>query len=155
MRQRTLALVLAALALYPVAVGLPVMTLTQLGHRHETGIIQGGIELMTGGNVAIGMLVIICSVVLPLGKLATLLVLSGDAALHPARQVRLHRLIEFTGRWGMLDVLLVAVLVAAVKLGDIVAVSPGPGAVAFALCVGLSLAASASFEPHLLWSDAR
>ncbi|MCA9283666.1 MAG: paraquat-inducible protein A [Phycisphaerales bacterium] len=153
MRHRTMALALAALALYPVAIGLPVMTLTQLGHAHQTGIVQGGIDLLTSGNIAIGLLVLVCSVLLPLGKLGALLVLAGDVALHPVRQAWIHRVVEWTGRWGMLDVLLVAILVAAVKLGDVVEVSLGPGALAFAACVALSLAASAAFDPHLLWSE--
>ncbi len=59
---------------------------------------------------------------------------------------------EWTGRWGMLDVLLVAILVAALKIGNVVSVTPGLGAVAFTGCVVLSLLATASFDPHQLWA---
>jgi paraquat-inducible protein A len=62
-----------------------------------------------------------------------------------------YRAIEAAGRWGMIDVLLVAVTIAAVKLGDLVVVTPGPGVVAFGACVVLSLAASAVFNPHAIW----
>jgi paraquat-inducible protein A len=60
-------------------------------------------------------------------------------------------MVEFLGRWGMVDVLLVAVLVAVVKLGDLVTVTPGPGVLAFGSVVVLSLLASAAFDPHALW----
>jgi len=62
-----------------------------------------------------------------------------------------YRLVEWTGRWGMLDVLLVAILVAVLKLGDLMTVSAGPGLLAFTACVTLSLFAAASFDPHGLW----
>ncbi len=64
---------------------------------------------------------------------------------------RTYRVIEWAGRWGMLDVLLIALLVAWIKIGDLVEVSPGPGALTFTLCVLLSLLASAHFDPHALW----
>ena len=62
-------------------------------------------------------------------------------------------MIEFIGRWGMVDVLLVAVLVAVVKLGDLVEVTPGPGVVVFGGVVILSLIASAMFDPHAIWEE--
>ena len=62
-----------------------------------------------------------------------------------------YRLVEWTGRWGMLDVLLVAILVAALKLGDVMDVTPGPAAAAFAVCVVLSLLATALFDPRSVW----
>jgi paraquat-inducible protein A len=64
---------------------------------------------------------------------------------------RTWRAVELVGRWGMLDVLLAAVLVAILKLGDLVTVEVGPGLFAFTACVGLSLLASAFFDPHALW----
>jgi len=66
-----------------------------------------------------------------------------------------YKLVEHSGRWGMLDVLLVAVLVAALKLGDLVAVEPGPGATVFATFVVMSLIASATFDNHALWRSRR
>ena len=97
-------------------------------------------------------MVIICSVVIPLVKLAGLLALSLDQPLlHRAHRARIHRFIEVAGRWGMIDVLLVALLVAALKLGDVVDLTPGPGVTAFTACVGLSLLASACFDPHSIW----
>lgn len=149
---RTAALATAALILYPVAVGVPMLRIEKFGHYNETGIIGGAITLLTGGHALIGLIVLLCSVILPLGKLTGLLVLSTGRFLRQTRhRAMTYHLVEWTGRWGMLDVLLVAILVAALKLGDMVDVSAGPAALAFTAVVVLSLLSAASFDPHALW----
>ena len=150
----TAAFALAALILYPVAVTLPILRVQQLGNASATSIIDGVITLLADGEILVGLIVLLCSVILPLGKLFALLTMSlfGRRIAHSHRALT-HRVIEFTGRWGMLDVLAVAVLVAALKLGNMMDVTPGPAAFTFCLCVLLSLLASASFDPHSVWDD--
>lgn len=148
------ALALAALILYPLGVALPVLRLEKLGHVHETSILSGSLSLLTHGQIVIGLAVIICSVVIPLLKLAGLLVLCSEKTLLATHhQARIYRWIEIAGRWGMMDVLLVALTVAAVKLGDLVEVTAGPGVIAFTACVTLSLLASGAFNPHAIWQE--
>ena len=138
--------------LYPIAMTLPIMTLTELGHTQETTIWAGMVSLLAAGQLAVGLVVLFCSVVAPLFKLGAILALSaGEMLLASRHRAITYRLVEFLGRWGMLDVVLIAVLVAAVKLGDLVAVSAGPGLLAFAMVVILSLVSSACFDPHGLW----
>ncbi len=152
---RTAAFACAALVLYPAAMLLPVMRIEQFGHAQATSILGGTIDLLAHGHVGIGLVILICSVVVPIAKLMTLLTLTGmPGALRHHHRALAHHLLEWTGRWGMLDVLAVAVVVAALKLGDMVEVTPGSGAVAFAGVVALSLLASASFNPHLAWERA-
>ncbi len=98
-------------------------------------------------------MVLLCSVVVPVMKLAALLMLSTQRGLGERHRALTYRLVEWTGRWGMLDVLLVAVLVAVLKLGDLMTVSVGPGLLAFTACVTLSLAAAASFDPFDMWES--
>ncbi len=149
---RTAALALAALILYPLAMMLPVMEVEQLGHVHSATIWSGVIALINEGQVAIGVIVLVCSVVIPLLKLLGLFALTaGNLVLSRRRRALTYRLVEWTGRWGMVDVLLVALLVAIVKLGDWVDVHPGPGAIAFSAVVVLSLLASASFDRTVIW----
>lgn len=148
------AVALAALVIYPLGIGLPVLSLQQLGHVHETSIWAGSISLLSHGQLFVGLVVLICSVVIPLLKLAGLFVLTaGWPRLQRANQARVYRWIELLGRWGMIDVLLVALTVAAVKLGDLVTVTPGPGVLAFTVCVALSLLASLIFDPHSIWQQ--
>ncbi len=148
----TVALALAALILYPPAVTLPMLTIEKFGYHHESSILEGISTLISSGQLLVGIIVLLCSVVFPLGKLLALLVLSagGMAMRHKHRALTYH-IVEWTGRWGMLDVLLVALLVAALKIGDLVEVSAGPAALAFTCVVVLSLLATAVFDPHSLW----
>ena len=151
---RTAAVSLAALILYPLAVTLPILRVSKLGHQHETGILEGTARLLADGQLAVGLVVLVCSVLLPLMKLVSLLLLSsGKAFLGRRHRAFTYQVVEWTGRFGMLDVLLVALLVAVLKLGDVVTVSAGPGVLAFAACVLLSLVASALFNPHDLWEE--
>jgi paraquat-inducible protein A len=156
----SVAAALAALALYPLAVGLPVMSIERFGHAQSSSIAGGTLAMLAHGQYAVGLAVAVCSLVFPLGKLVGLCLLgSAPWRLRSSQaRARLWHAIEFVGRWGTLDVLLVAVLVAVLKLGDLVAVEPGPGVSAFGAMVALSLAASALFDPHAMWTrgdDAR
>lgn len=148
------ALALAALVIYPVALTLPVMTITRLGHATEASIWSGMVGLLAEGHLGVGLAVLFFSVIAPVGKLGALFLLcAGPRQLAAHHRANTHRLVEFIGRWGMVDVLLVAVLVAVVKLGDLVTVTPGPGVIAFGGVVVLSLLASAAFDPRAVWED--
>src|ERR1043165_2499747 len=110
---------LAALVLYPAAVALPVIELNKLGHVRPVTIWSGAVELMAGGQVAVGLLVFICSIVIPILKIIGILALDSERLWRTARARRaVHRAIDWIGRWSMLDVLLIALLVAAIKLGN-------------------------------------
>ena len=150
-RQRTAAFALAAVMLYPLGILMPVVAMERFGYRQETSILGGISELLGSGRVILALIVLVCSVVVPLCKLAGLLVLASEHVPISSRgRDRVWRFLEITGRWGMLDVLLVAGLVAAVKLGDFVSIESGPGVYAFAGTVILSLLASASWDPALV-----
>lgn len=150
--QRTAAIALSALILFPLAVSLPMLRVERFGHANEASVLEGTIALLSSGHTAVGLVVLLCSVVFPLGKLIALLVMSAGAMQlrHEHRALTYH-FVEWTGRWGMLDILLVAILVAALKIGDMVDVSAGPAALAFTAVVVLSLLATASFDPRSLW----
>ena len=143
---------LASLLIYPVAISLPIMRIERFGHQHDASIFSGGIELLSEGETIVGIVVLLCSIVIPLFKLLGLLLITRPRSfLSEHHKAWTYRIIEWTGRWGMLDVLLIALLVAWLKVGDLVQVSVGPAAIAFTLCVLLSLVATAAFHPHALW----
>jgi paraquat-inducible protein A len=151
---RTAALAAAALVLYIPALLLPIMTLERLGHESIASIWSGTIGMLAEGHYTIGLTVFFFSIVAPVAKLSALFTLcyAGPLLSGGARSWIYHA-VEFIGRWGMLDVLLVAVLVAVVKLGDLVEVTPGPGVIVFGMVVLLSMFASISFDPHAIWED--
>jgi len=153
-RRQTASAALAALLLYPVAIHLPIMSLERFGHHTEASIWTGTIGMLRDGEWLVGGIVFLCSIILPLGKLIALFVLTARPfGITRRHQARTYRIVEWTGRWGMLDVLLIALVVTWVKVGDLVDVKAGPGVVAFTLCVLLSLLASARFDPHVLWEE--
>jgi paraquat-inducible protein A len=150
-RQRTAAFASAALVLYPLGIFLPVIELERLGHVHRTSILGGISDLLSMNHWFLALVILVCSVVIPICKLAGLLVLSIERfPVSPRNRDVVWRFLEITGRWGMLDVLLVAGLVAAVKLGDLVTIEPGPGVYAFGGTVILSLLASACWDPTIV-----
>lgn len=152
--RQTAAAALAALALFVPAITMPIMTVERFGHRSVASIWDGGVGMLAKGEVFIGLVVLGCSVVLPLAKLLGLLLISlRQHWLNERHRAWTYRLIEWTGRWGMLDILLIAVLVAWLKVGDLVQVTPGPAVLAFTCMVLLSLLASAWFDPHALWEE--
>jgi paraquat-inducible protein A len=114
---------------------------------------SGSFGLLREGELFVGSVVLLCSVVLPLAKLVGLVVLCTSERFSRRHKARFYHAVELAGRWGMLDVLLIAVVVAWVKIGDLVEVRPGPAALAFTVCVLLSLVASARFDPHSLWQS--
>lgn len=149
----TFAFALSALILFPLAITLPMVTVERFGHLHRASIVDGVSTLIGSGHFFVGIVVLLCSIVFPIGKLLGLVILcAGGKLLRHEHRGLTFRLIELTGRWGMLDVLLVAILVAVLKIGDFVDVSPGPASVAFTTCVLLSLLAAATFNPAGAWA---
>lgn len=150
---RTRYFALAALLMFPLAISLPAMSVEQLGHRVESSILSGILSLFENGSHVIAIIILLFSIVLPLLKLSGLFILcSKSFYLKEKHQALIYHMVEWTGRFGMLDVMLIAVLVALVKLGDLVSIESGPGAIAFAGCVVLNLCASFTFHPHIIWS---
>ena len=153
--RRVAAVAIAALVLFPPAVMLPIMRIEEMGHSTNASIWSGSLGLLRAGDWFVGGTVFLCSIVFPLLKIAGLLAITlGRGSLQRRARRWSWRIVDLSGRWGMLDVLLVAVVVAWVKVGDLVEIEPGPAAFAFTAVVLLSLISSALFDPHALWADA-
>ncbi|QDV22678.1 paraquat-inducible protein A [Aureliella helgolandensis] len=148
---RCFAAALGGLAVYLPAILLPILEIEKLGHHHTASLLGGTIDLIWHGNLFVGLVVLLFSIILPLVKLLALLELSYMGLTRRQHQAWTYRLVEWTGRWSMMDVLLLALLVTLVKLGDIVSFQLGPAVFAFVLCVVMSLTASILFDPHAIW----
>jgi paraquat-inducible protein A len=153
--QRTWAFVIAAALCYLPANAFPVMTVTSLGKPQSDTILSGVIYLLHHGMWPLALVVFVASVFVPLLKLVILVFLlisvHRRAAWRPVERTRLYRITEAIGRWSMVDIYAVTILVALVKLGNLATIEAGPGAVFFGAVVVLTMLAAECFDPRLIW----
>ncbi len=144
---------LTALIFYIPAMIFPFMTVEFYGNRSSSTIWTGILELAAHGSIAIALIVFLASVLIPMIKLVILfyLSLSWQTGRRQKFKSSLYHFVEAIGRWSMLDIFLLAVLVAVMKLGPMTDVAPERGAVMFLLVVIFTMLASAFFDPKLIW----
>ncbi|MDB6001949.1 MAG: hypothetical protein JWP52_3648 [Rhizobacter sp.] len=159
--QRTWAYLWASVVMYVPANAMPIMqTTTVIGDRSHT-IIGGIAELWGGKTWELAIVVFIASIAVPLLKIASLAYLAftagRESSLLQRERGKLYRIVENVGHWSMLDVFVVVLLVAMVRFSSFASVQPQPGLLAFGAVVILTMLASASFDPRLIWtpSDAQ
>lgn len=152
---RTWALVCAAAILYIPANVLPMTITSTLGASQGDTIISGVVYFIHSGSWEIALVIFIASIFVPLAKLLILVTLLISVQLRsrwrPKDRTLLYRLTEMVGRWSMLDIYVVTILVALVKLGAVITIEAGPAAVFFAAVVVLTMLAAESFDPRLIW----
>ena len=149
----------AAMVLYIPANVLPIMEMESLLESQTDTIMSGIVFLWTTGSWPLAIIVFVASIVVPLLKMLALLTLliavHHGVWIHRADLARLYRLLDMVGRWSMLDIFVVAILVALVQLQLVATVTPGPGALAFGAVVVLTMLATISFDPRLIWDSSR
>jgi paraquat-inducible protein A len=159
--ERTWAFVLAACVCYLPANLFPIMTIRSLGKAESDTILGGIIYLFTHGMWPLGLIVFVASFLVPLLKLGILLGLlvsvHRGSRWRPAERTRLYRITLAIGRWSMVDVFAVTILVALVHLGAVASIEAETGAVFFGAVVVLTMLGAEAFDPRLLWdrSEAR
>lgn len=153
-RARTQALTLAALCLYVPANVYPIIVMEYMG-RHTENTVWGGVKALYQAHMwYIAVIVFAASILIPLLKLMGLLFLVANR-LRRWQKTRtyVYKIICRIGPWAMLDVFLLSVLVALIRFGRFATVIPGPGIIAFASVVILTIFASSSFDPRLIWQE--
>ena len=152
---RTWALVLAAYLFYIPANVFPVMAVTSLGKTQSDTIMSGVIYLLLHGMWPLALLIFFASVVVPMLKLVilTYLLISVQrrSRWRPVDRTRLYRITEAVGRWSMVDIYVVTILVALVKLGNLATIEARAGAVFFAAVVVSTMFAAMTFDPRSIW----
>ncbi len=153
--QRTLALLVTGCLLYIPANLLPIMITDQLGSSEPSTIIGGVVLLVQLGSIPVAGVIFIASVMVPISKFAAMYYLcwcaAKEAPSNALKMSKLYRITEFIGKWSMVDVFVVAILVALVSLGGVLVIRPGAAAMAFAGMVMVTMVAAESFDPRLLW----
>ena len=152
---RTWAFLIAAMVLYIPANAMPVMNTSSLFGTQKDTILSGVAYLWTSGSWILAVVVFIASIAVPMLKIIAIMFLvistqRRSVALLPAR-TRIYRVVEFVGRWSMLDIYVITILVALVQFNALATIQAGPGAVAFGAVVVLTMCAAMSFDPRLMW----
>ncbi|MNM63222.1 Paraquat-inducible protein A [compost metagenome] len=154
---RTWALLITAAILYIPANLLPIMTVNFLGSGIPSTIMEGVTELIHADMIPIAAVVFIASIVVPTFKLVGIALLLYSVQRHQPlsakQRILMYRFIEWIGRWSMLDIFVIATLVALVRFGNLATIEAGPGAAAFATVVVLTMLAAVTFDPRLIWDN--
>ena len=123
--------------------------------RQESTIVGGVIELIHYGSWGVALIIFIASVVIPVGKFIAIGYLAMSVRRHSTlnghRRHKLYEVVEFVGRWSMIDVFVVAILSSLVQLDAVATINPGPAAVSFALSVAFTMLAALSFDARTIW----
>jgi len=152
---RTWALVCTAVILIIPANLLPMTITSALGTKQADTIMSGVIYFMQEGSWEIAAVIFTASIFIPIAKLFILIFLllsvQFRSTWRPTDRTILYRLTELVGRWSMVDIYVVTILVALVKLGAVASIEAGPAAVFFASVVVVTMFAAESFDPRLIW----
>ena len=154
--QRTLALTISAFFLYFPANLLPILKVESFAGAEASTIVGGVIQFWQSGDYPVAIIIFTASVMIPVLKIIALLYLciAARTGHHPLGMTRLYRITEQVGRWSMVDVFVVAILVAVVQLGSVISIHPGSAALSFAAVVILTMLAAITFDPRLIWDAA-
>ena len=154
---RAWAFLVAAVILYVPANVMPVMETGSLFGSQQDTIMSGVAYLWNSGSWALAAIVFVASIVVPLAKILALALLLVSVQRHwrwqPRQRTQLYRLVEVVGRWSMLDIYVITMLVALVQLKAVATIRAGPAAIAFGAVVVLTLLAATAFDPRLIWDQ--
>jgi paraquat-inducible protein A len=152
---RTAALAIGALILFFPANLYPIVTTEYWGAQQKTTIFDGIRGLFQTGQWPIGCLVFTTSILSPIMKISGLLLLVVSIRSGRFKKFRswVYRIIQIVGPWNMLEVYLLSILVAVAELGKVATVHPGFGVISFAAVVVLTITATLTFDPRLIWDQ--
>jgi paraquat-inducible protein A len=156
--QRTWAYVIAAAICYIPANVLPVLTTTTAAGATSDTILQGVVLLWSPTGWPLSLIVLVASIMIPSAKILALIYLlitvRRGSVRNNTQRVRLYRMVDFIGRWSMVDVFVDTFTAALIQLQPLMSVEPGPGLLFFAAVVVFTMLAVESFDPRLIWDSA-
>ena len=150
---------IAGMIAYIPANQYPMLLTSTLVERSESTIIGGVVELIEYGSIGVAIIVFVASVMIPVGKFIAIIYLAISVQRHSRNNQherhKAYEVVEFIGRWSMIDVFVVAILSALVQLDTIATINPGIAAVSFALSVIFTMLSAQAFDSRLIWDTDR
>jgi len=154
---RTWAYIIAAFICYIPANVLPITYISTMGHVQGDTIMSGVIYFLFTGTWPIALVIFVASVFVPLLKLIILIYLlisvQCRSTWRPRDRTRLYRITEAVGRWSMVDIFVITILVALVQMGNLADIHAGPAAPFFGAVVIITMLAALAFDPRLIWDS--
>lgn len=133
----------------------PMLRTRTLFDVQQDTILGGVITLAHHGSYAIALVIFVASIVIPMGKFLAIAFLAISShrgtEISNGWRMGLFEIVEYIGRWSMIDVFVVAILSALVQLNTLAAVAPGPASLFFALSVIFTMLSAQAFDPRLIW----
>ncbi len=155
--QRSWGLLITAALLYIPAMMFPVTTVMALGNVQASTLMGSVIHFIESGSWPIALVIFTASVAVPILKIIGLAYLLISAQrkqkTNRVQLTKLYRVVELVGRWSMIDVFVVAILVALVQIGVFINIIPGLGILAFTGVVVVTMFAAMQFDPRLIWDE--
>ena len=156
--QRVWAWLLVGLICYVPANLLPMMITSAAGKTYRSNILGGVIDLVHHGALGVAAVVFVASIVIPVSKFGVIAMLAISvqrrSRIPVHARIHLYHAVEFIGRWSMVDVFVVAILAALVRMGFFASIDPGPAAIFFALSVAFTMISAQAMDPRLIWDSA-
>ena len=153
--QRVWAWWFAGVICYIPANLFPMLRTRTFFSSQDNTIIGGAVELIHHGSYAVALIILIASVLIPMGKFAVVAYLAYSVkhkvALPAKQRQAFYEVVEYIGRWSMIDVFVVAILSSLVQLNIIVSITPGPASLTFAFSVIFTMLAAQSFDSRMIW----
>ena len=157
--ESTLAFGIAGILAFIPANLLPIMVVTQLGVEENSTILGGVATFWAMHAYPVAIIIFIASVMIPGLKFVAIGILvaaaKGKLKINAKRANTIYWLTELVGRWSMVDVFVVAILVGLIQMGNLMTINPGGAAIAFGLMVVLTMLSAHSFDPRLIWDRIR
>lgn len=154
---RTWALLIAAIIMYIPANLLPITLTTALGNTEGDTIMQGVIYFVLHGDFPVALVIFVASIMVPTLKIGAMIYLLTSVQRHSGKRAldraKIYRMVEFVGRWSMIDVFVVTIMVALVQLSAVASIQAGDGAIYFCAVVIITMLAAESFDPRLIWDE--
>lgn len=153
--QRVWAWWIAGVICYIPANTEPMLLTKTLFHDEASTIVGGAVELFNYGNPGIAIIILLASVGIPVAKFVCIawlaLSVQGRAKSPPGTRHMVYHVVEYIGRWSMIDVFVVAILASLVQLNIVVTITPGPAALTFALSVIFTMLSAQAFDSRMIW----
>lgn len=153
--QRVWALWIVGALCYIPANTYPMLRTQTLFQVDESTIISGAVEMAHHGSFGIAAIILIASVVIPLSKFWAIAYLAvsvkSPTRVSNHRRQMLYEVVEYIGRWSMIDIFVVAILSALVQLKTLASINPGPASIFFALSVIFTMLSAQAFDSRMIW----